>query len=62
MDRIYAFNRPSQQLILQRHQGQFKEQGLDLGLLESPKLVFVEGNADKEKLGLPDAIYEEVSS
>jgi hypothetical protein len=60
--KIYAFNRPSNRSLVDRHADTFIKRGLDTALLSSPKLVFVEGQSTKENLGLPLDRYEEVRS
>ncbi|KAJ6473938.1 putative aminoadipate reductase [Mycena vulgaris] len=58
--KIYAFNRPSGRPIADRHVGIFNRRGLDTLLLASPKLVYVEGEADQDNLGLKSALYQEM--
>lgn len=62
VQKVYAMNRPSSQSMATRHLTSFRERGLDERLLESPKLVYVEGDASLVRLGLDSALYEEVSS
>ncbi|KAJ6492294.1 putative aminoadipate reductase [Mycena sanguinolenta] len=58
---IYAFNRPSTtRTLAERHLDMFKERGLDTALLDSPKLVLVEGRAGERNLGLDSELYEEI--
>ncbi|KII90646.1 hypothetical protein PLICRDRAFT_52360 [Plicaturopsis crispa FD-325 SS-3] len=57
---IYAYNRPSSIPALQRHQIKFEDAGLDTTLLESDKLVFVDGDAAQDHLGLQISLYEQI--
>ncbi|KAF7358663.1 Non-canonical non-ribosomal peptide synthetase FUB8 [Mycena sanguinolenta] len=58
---IYAFNRPSTAGIhAERHLDMFKERGLNPSLLDSSKLVLVEGQTSEPNLGLDAALYEEI--
>ncbi|KAJ7827451.1 hypothetical protein B0H13DRAFT_2241007 [Mycena leptocephala] len=51
--KVYALNRPSSSVgLAQRHSAMFKDRGLDIALLASSKLVFVEGQLDRPDLGL----------
>ena len=60
--RIYAFNRPSSRQVsqLDRHIERFEDKGFDTGLLSTEKVVFVEGDASQDKLGVPSSIFNEV--
>lgn len=50
--KIYAFNRPSKATTLvQRQEAIFNDRGLDIALLESPKLVLIEGEINRDNLG-----------
>lgn len=63
VQRVYAFNRPSStKSIAERQKSAFEDRGLQLDLLESDKLVYVEANASLQKCGLSSAQYEEVGS
>ncbi|KIJ18039.1 hypothetical protein PAXINDRAFT_97557 [Paxillus involutus ATCC 200175] len=58
---VYAFDRPSRtRTINERQRAAFEDRGLDTALLSSEKLVHVEGDADKEKLGVDDNLYDEL--
>ena len=61
--RVYALNRPSSgpKSMLERHRERFKDKALDVSLLASKKLVFVEGDAALPNLGMADNTYNEVS-
>ena len=60
--RIYAFNRPStrQVSLLDRHRERFEDKDFDKALLASEKLVFLEGDASRDNLGVPSLVYNEV--
>ncbi|KAF8878948.1 putative aminoadipate reductase [Infundibulicybe gibba] len=61
VDRVYALNRSSQShAMLDRHALRFEDKELDLKLLASEKLTFVEGDASQHLLGLSESIYEEL--
>lgn len=58
---VYAFNRPSKTgTIKQRQRAAFEDRGLETALLESEKLVYVEGDTAQQTLGLTSQLYEEV--
>lgn len=55
---VYCLNRASTQTTLkQRQQSMFKTQGLDVTLLDSPKVLLVEGNMTEERFGLEDHLF-----
>ena len=58
--RIYAFNRPKNSPVQERHRERFRAAGLDLDHLKSSKLRFVEGDLSTRNLGLSDELYNEV--
>ncbi|KAJ6613063.1 hypothetical protein B0H10DRAFT_2275780 [Mycena sp. CBHHK59/15] len=59
--KIYTFNRPSAlQTLPGRHLRIFQERGLDLQLLASRKLVFVEAQTDQKNFGLKLDLVEEI--
>ncbi|KAJ3873157.1 putative polyketide synthase [Lentinula edodes] len=59
--KIYAFNRPSDALtIRERQHAVFSNHNLDLTLLDTPKLVFIEGDASQIDLGLDPTTYEDL--
>ncbi|KAF8129526.1 acetyl-CoA synthetase-like protein [Boletus edulis] len=61
VQRVYAFNRPSStKSIVERQKFAFKDKGLQIDLLESNKLVYVEADASQQKCGLSSAQYEEI--
>lgn len=58
---IYALNRLSKRAsVEERQRSSFEDRGLDTDLLDSQKLVYIEGDASKEQLGLDQKLYEEV--
>ncbi|RDB20292.1 Non-canonical non-ribosomal peptide synthetase FUB8 [Hypsizygus marmoreus] len=59
IEKVYAFNRrvAGTQTILQRHIEMFRDMGLDVGLLESKKLVFLFGDTTQSGLGLDRGQY-----
>lgn len=60
--RVYALNRPSTKASMKdRHRERFEDKALDISLLESPKLVFLEGETVHEDLGLSQERLNEVS-
>lgn len=59
--RIYALNRQSKTKTSQERQlSTFQDRGLDTDLLESQKLVYVEGDTSQENLGLEEKTYAEI--
>lgn len=64
--RVYAYNRPGRDAggtSQDRQRRAFADKGLDLRLLEKPaseRLVYLEGDAALPRLGLADAVYDEV--
>ena len=62
VERVYALNRPSSgsTSTLERHRQRFEDKALDIALLASKRLIFIEGDAASENLGLPDSAYIEV--
>lgn len=61
VDRVYAFNRPSSDsATATRQEHTFLERGLDVSLLNSPKLMYLEGDASEPWLGLNHETYEDV--
>jgi len=62
VSRVYALNRRSGngKTLRARHVEAFAERGLDAALLESAKVVFVEGDTAVEKLGTSKELYEEI--
>lgn len=59
--KVYALNRQSAEgPSFNRVTARFKSKGLDVGLLSSSRVVFVDGNIALPNLGLPEDIYDEV--
>ncbi|KAG6878934.1 putative NRPS-like protein biosynthetic cluster [Termitomyces sp. T32_za158] len=63
VERVYALNRAAKgsDSIFERHTERFVDKALDLELLRSDRLVFVEGDTSMLRLGLSDELYNEVS-
>ncbi|KAG6838456.1 hypothetical protein C0991_011540, partial [Blastosporella zonata] len=61
VERVYALNRTSnrQASMLERHQERFTDKALDVELLRSDRLVFVEGDTALPGLGLQEELYRE---
>ncbi|KAF8129542.1 acetyl-CoA synthetase-like protein [Boletus edulis] len=61
VQRVYAFNRPSSTKTIEERQiAAFKDKGLQLNLLHSNKLEYVEADASQQKCGLSPTQYEEI--
>ncbi|PCH42383.1 acetyl-CoA synthetase-like protein [Wolfiporia cocos MD-104 SS10] len=59
--RIYALNRPSRgRLLSDRQRSALVERGLDAGLVDSEKVVLLEGELTKSSWGLPEDTYDEI--
>jgi hypothetical protein len=61
---VYAFNRPSRGAASssqERQESGFKDRGLDVALLQSKKLVYVETDTSRDDLGLDKELYQKVS-
>ncbi|KAG6878148.1 hypothetical protein C0993_011566 [Termitomyces sp. T159_Od127] len=64
VEKVYAYNRPSQngtKTMFQRHLEKFEEVELDVTLLKSGKLTFISGDAAKLDLGLVRDLYSLLS-
>ena len=58
---VYAFNRPSKGgTIAHRQRAAFEDRGLDTAVLDSEKLIHVEGDAARPNLSLDDRTYGEI--
>ncbi|KZT23244.1 acetyl-CoA synthetase-like protein [Neolentinus lepideus HHB14362 ss-1] len=58
---VYAFNRKSTRATLtERQKVAFEDRGLPANILESLKLILVEGEESSNQLGLESALYEEL--
>ncbi|KAF9451607.1 acetyl-CoA synthetase-like protein [Macrolepiota fuliginosa MF-IS2] len=60
VSKIYCLNRKGRTGSLERQKSAFKGRGIDLALLNSGKLVFIEGETDHPYLGMGKEQYEEV--
>ncbi|KAH9475986.1 putative NRPS-like protein biosynthetic cluster [Psilocybe cubensis] len=63
--RVYALNRASgmnTKTLKERHVERFVDKGLDITLLESPRLVLLEGDASQKGLGLASEVYDQLLS
>ena len=58
---IYALSRASAEGVEERHRSAFSREGLDVELLESDKIRFVEGDASETSFGVDNALFTEVS-
>ncbi|KAJ7146561.1 acetyl-CoA synthetase-like protein [Mycena epipterygia] len=57
VERVYAFNRSARTPLSERQQAAFVDRALDVNLLSSEKLVYLEGDTSKSDLGLtPDVV------
>jgi hypothetical protein len=57
---VYAFNRPADIDIKERHRVAFQNAGLDVELLESSKINFVQGDLARLDFGVAKELYREV--
>ncbi|KAJ7656826.1 putative aminoadipate reductase [Mycena polygramma] len=53
IERVYAFNRKGRTSVSDRQLDAFTDRALDVTLLSSPKLVYLEGDTSSANLGLP---------
>ncbi|KAG6867617.1 hypothetical protein C0993_000498 [Termitomyces sp. T159_Od127] len=62
VERVYALNRAARgsATILERHTERFVDKALDVELLRSDRLVFVEGDTAMLHLGLSDELYNKI--
>jgi len=60
--RIYAFNRRASKSSLERHIEAFTDRGNDLSLLNSQKIVYVEGDTSIRGLGIDAGLLKEVGN
>ncbi|GJE93538.1 acetyl-CoA synthetase-like protein [Phanerochaete sordida] len=58
--RVYALNRKSSTPLAERQRASLAERGYDVDLVASPKLVLVETAVEDSKIGVEDALYEEI--
>ncbi|KAJ7698943.1 hypothetical protein B0H17DRAFT_1167813 [Mycena rosella] len=59
---VYAFNRPSRkdESLISRHHKRFEQKGLDHGLLDSGKVLFLEGDTVEDQFGLDNLAYNKI--
>ncbi|KAF8601147.1 acetyl-CoA synthetase-like protein [Ceratobasidium sp. AG-I] len=62
VERVWALNRKSKEGVAARQRAAFEDKMLDVGLLESEKLVMVEADLGDGKLGLSDKEYHEIQT
>ena len=60
VSRVYTIERAGTSPAAYRQRSRFEDKGLDVRLLESGKLVTLEGDVSAENLGQSDAVYAEV--
>ncbi|KAF8655498.1 hypothetical protein AX16_003028 [Volvariella volvacea WC 439] len=58
--KVYALNRRGSTKPVARHEKRFQDHGLDLRLLNNEKVVYLEGDASQDYLGLGSVLYEEL--
>ncbi|KAJ7488848.1 putative aminoadipate reductase [Mycena latifolia] len=57
VERVYAFNRKGRAPLSNRQKEAFVDRALDINLLSSEKLVYLEGDTSKADLGVPADVY-----
>ncbi|CUA71917.1 L-aminoadipate-semialdehyde dehydrogenase [Rhizoctonia solani] len=62
VEKVWAMNRKSSKGNREREIGSFEDKQLDVSLLKSEKLVFMDTDLEDPKLGLSDRAYDEVRS
>ncbi|KAF7347156.1 Acetyl-CoA synthetase-like protein [Mycena venus] len=60
VERVYAFNRRGRRPASERQKEAFIDRALDIDLLSSEKLVYLEGDTAREDLGLPLDVWTTV--
>lgn len=60
VEKVYGLNRESPTPLDTRQRIALRERGLDPSVVDSPKVVLLEGTVPQPKLGLPDDLYEEL--
>ena len=58
--KVYCFNRRGSTPLDARQRIALRDRGLDPSVVDSPKVVLLEGTISQPKLGLADDLYEEV--
>ena len=61
VSRIYTFNRPAQKSSRDRHSEAFLDRGNEVALLESQKIIYVEGDTAVEGFNIKPELFSEVS-
>ena len=61
LEKIYVFNRRGTSGSEDRHHRRFNDKGFDASVLKDTRLIYLEGDASAEKLGLDDVNYQAVS-
>jgi thioester reductase-like protein len=62
VERVYAFNRHGRMPVSRRQTAAFVDRALDVKLLLSEKLMYLEGDTTKSDLGLPPGVWKTVSN
>lgn len=61
VQRVYVLNRKSKhRTTIDRHRERFEDRGLDISLLQSPKVVLLEGDISQHNLDLPNDVFNKV--
>ncbi|TRM56544.1 hypothetical protein BD626DRAFT_618939 [Schizophyllum amplum] len=60
VSRVYTLERAGSVPARERQRARFADKGLDVGLLESSKLVALAGHLSEERLGQSEAVYAEM--
>ncbi|KAF8576894.1 acetyl-CoA synthetase-like protein [Ramaria rubella] len=60
VSRVYAFNRPGRKTSHERHFEAFLDRGIDITLLKSEKIVYVEGDSAVEGFNIKTELFEEI--
>jgi hypothetical protein len=61
--RVYAFNRPQKKAsLVQRQRDVLREYGLDESIIDTEKIVLLEGDLMAENFGLEQSVYQEASN
>ncbi|KAF8572826.1 NAD(P)-binding protein, partial [Ramaria rubella] len=60
VSRVYAFNRPGRKTSHERHLEAFLDRGIDVTLLKSEKIVYVDGDSAVEGFNIKAELFEEI--
>ncbi|KAI0040339.1 acetyl-CoA synthetase-like protein [Auriscalpium vulgare] len=60
--RVYALNRAAQIPLRERQRAEFRRWGLNDALLDLPAVMFLEGDLEKEELGLDSYVFDQVQA